>query len=74
MTTIEQMIIDKALAYLAYDDANPNVGMGMWHSTAYQFSLRDVNKLLKEVKSPLTTNDVNESMIMAEIDRVRNRR
>ena len=37
----ERYVADLALAYLAGDDANPDVGMGMLQSMAIDYALRD---------------------------------
>lgn len=35
------LVVDKALAYLRYDDANPDVGWGMMTHTAVELAERD---------------------------------
>ena len=41
MNKTEQWIIDAALGYLRYDDAHPNVGMGMHYGTAVDLAIDD---------------------------------
>jgi hypothetical protein len=36
------LIADKAIGYLEYDDAHPDVGMGMWIGTAVDLAEQDV--------------------------------
>ncbi len=36
------LLVNKSIGYLEYDDANPNVGMGMWISDAVSLAEKDV--------------------------------
>lgn len=40
--TLIELIVDYAIAHLKYDDANPDVGMGMGTDTAFKMSCEDV--------------------------------
>ena len=44
LTPQEQWIADCALGYLRYDDANPDVGMGMFYETAIDYAFEDAKK------------------------------
>ncbi len=39
---LTNLVANKALAYLRYDDAHPDVGMGMWVGTAVDLAEKDV--------------------------------
>lgn len=39
---IVELMVDKAIAYLDYDDAHPDVGMGMFTSTAIDYAEKDI--------------------------------
>jgi hypothetical protein len=41
-TKLIELVADKALGYLAYDDAHPNVGMGMFTGTAVDLAEQSV--------------------------------
>jgi uncharacterized protein (DUF1786 family) len=37
-----ELIVDKAIGYLEYDDEHPDVGMGMFVSTAMDYAEKDI--------------------------------
>ena len=37
-----ELIVDRAIGYLEYDDAHPDVGMGMFVSTAIDYAEKDI--------------------------------
>lgn len=39
---LAQLLAEKALGYLEYDDAHPDVGMGMFTSTAIEYAKDDI--------------------------------
>ena len=41
---LQQLLVDRAIGALEYDDAHPNVGMGMSYITA----VRDAKKIVEE--------------------------
>jgi uncharacterized protein (DUF1786 family) len=39
-----KLVVSKAIGYLEYDDAHPDVGMGMWVDTAVDLAEKSVFK------------------------------
>jgi hypothetical protein len=44
LNDMEQWVADKALGSLYADDSNPNVGMGLFPSTAMEWAMRDLKE------------------------------
>lgn len=44
LNEFEKWVADRAVSYLVYDDANPDVGMGMFNQTAIQYAMEDLKK------------------------------
>lgn len=42
LNEFEKWVADRAISYLAYDDANPDVGMGMFNCTAIDYAMNDL--------------------------------
>ena len=62
--TVEVPIVELALGILNWQDACPDVGMGMWHGQA-------LDEVLE--KYGLTKDDVPYDELLAEIDKARGR-
>ena len=74
--TLIELIVDYAIAHLKYDDANPDVGMGMGTDTAYKLACQDViSEAIRWGGSLSITDFQNIKYIKDEcIERIRQRR
>lgn len=68
---IVDMLVDKAIDFLEYDDANPDVGMGMWTGTAIDLAANAVREEAQRWKRKVFISD---SALKLATDRVKKKR
>lgn len=71
---IVEMLVEEALSYLEYDDANPTVGMGMSYRTALQHAEKDVQLSATRWKRNIYITDAMRQRAMQDVEQARQRK
>ena len=71
---IIDMLFEEAIGYLEYDDANPDVGMGMFHRTALQHAEKDVSLAATRWRRNIHITDAIREQVLERISEARRRK